>query len=259
MAHNANGNNVSTWDKICDWYASQATLVGMVYSLGAAVVIVGALFKIQHLPGAGPMLFAGMLTEAVLFTMGIFEKPHATYHWENVYPQLVGDEVKEVLGGAGAAQSAPVASVNALEEKDVKALKESIANIASSANSLADLGKLAEGSNKLSEKLAAAAVAADQFAGAQAGLANGAQELGKNYSAAAQASAELGKNNEVIAKNIAAAAQTVAALNSAYEVELKAAQDAQKDAEAYAAAQKKLAAQVADLNKVYGNMLSALA
>lgn len=260
MAKNDKETKVSTWDKICDWYAGQATLVGMVYSLGAAVVIVGALFKILHLPGASVMLFAGMMTEALLFTMGIFEKPHATYHWEHVYPQLIEEEGAEhPAAAAGAAVANAPVSVPSLQESDVKALKEGIANVAASANALADLGKLAEGSNKLGEKLAAATVAADKFAAAQTGLVEGAAKLGENYNAAAQASAELGKNTEAVAKNVAAAAQNVASLNAAYEVELKAAQAGQKDAEAFAVAQAKLASQVADLNKIYGNMLSAIA
>lgn len=279
MAQKENGGFAAKWDKICDWYAAQGRAVGMIYSLGAAVVIVGALFKIQHLPGAGPMLFAGMLTEALLFTMGIFEKPHPTYNWENVYPQLIGHEVKEVLGGAGAGapSAAPAASapagVPALEEKDVKALKESIANVAASASALADLGKLAEGSNKLSEKLAAAGEAADKFAGAQAVLAEGADKLGQNYVSAAAAAAEIGKQNEAAAQSAQSVAKNVAALNVAFELELKAAQNAQKDAEAmaaqsaaaleagkaFAAAQQKLSQQVSDLNKIYGNMLSAIA
>lgn len=39
----------------------------MLYSLGASVVVLGALFKIQHWPGAGFMLSAGLITEALIF------------------------------------------------------------------------------------------------------------------------------------------------------------------------------------------------
>ena len=44
-------------------------ITGMAYGLGASVVIIGALFKIMHFPGAGPMLMAGMGCEAVLFAL----------------------------------------------------------------------------------------------------------------------------------------------------------------------------------------------
>ena len=36
------------------------------------------------------MLIAGMTIEAILFAIGCLDKPHADFHWENVFPQLVG-------------------------------------------------------------------------------------------------------------------------------------------------------------------------
>ena len=74
------------------WYESYQgkRIVGAVYSIGAAVVIIGAMFKILHLEGAGVMLGVGMITEAVLFTIGVFDQPHPEFHWENVFPQLLG-------------------------------------------------------------------------------------------------------------------------------------------------------------------------
>mgnify|MGYP002526675081 CR=1 FL=1 len=47
------------------------------YGWGAAVVIFGALFKIQHWPGATPMLIIGMSTEVLIFFMSAFEPPQA--------------------------------------------------------------------------------------------------------------------------------------------------------------------------------------
>lgn len=271
------------------WYESYKgqRVVGIVYSVGASVVIIGALFKILHWQGASIVLMIGMFTEAFLFIIGALDKPHATYHWEEVFPQLLGHGADPMLvaekagqprptllGGAGSASSsAASATAPGLAEGDVKALKESIANVAATANSLADLGKLAEGSNKLSEKLAAAAEATDKFAGAQTGVAQAADNLGANYVAAAKAAEAIKNDTEAAAQSQAAAAKNLAALNAAYELNLKSAQNAAQEAakladaniaaakssEAFAAAQDKLAKQVADLNKVYGNMLSAIA
>ena len=53
------------------------TIMPKVYGIGAAVVIVGALFKIQHYPGAGVMLGIGLGVEAVIFFLSAFEPPHA--------------------------------------------------------------------------------------------------------------------------------------------------------------------------------------
>ncbi len=67
-------------------------VMGYVYGWGAAVVMVGALFKIQHYPGSGVMLVVGLLTEAVIFFLSAFEPPHEQVDWSLVYPELAGIE-----------------------------------------------------------------------------------------------------------------------------------------------------------------------
>lgn len=62
------------------------------YGWGAAVVILGAMFKILHLPGADYMLVVGLTTEAVIFFFSAFEKPHEEVDWTLVYPELAGME-----------------------------------------------------------------------------------------------------------------------------------------------------------------------
>ena len=54
------------------------------------VVMVGALFKIQHYPGAGIMLCVGLSTEAIIFFFSAFEPPHVEPDWSLVYPELAG-------------------------------------------------------------------------------------------------------------------------------------------------------------------------
>ena len=56
-------------------------VMAKVYGLGAAVVIVGALFKILHWKGADLMLMVGLLTEAFLFTISAFEPLHKETDW----------------------------------------------------------------------------------------------------------------------------------------------------------------------------------
>ncbi|MDE6402986.1 MAG: gliding motility protein GldL [Muribaculaceae bacterium] len=63
------------------------------YSIGAAIVIWGALFKILHLPGGNTLLSIGMGTEVLMFILTAFDRPPKEYHWERVYPGLFnGDE-----------------------------------------------------------------------------------------------------------------------------------------------------------------------
>ena len=65
------------------------------YGWGASIVILGALFKIQHYPGAGLMLMLGMGTEAIIFFFSAFEPLHVEYNWALVYPELALGEDEE--------------------------------------------------------------------------------------------------------------------------------------------------------------------
>ena len=65
------------------------------YGIGAAVVILGALFKIMHWEGANYMLVVGLGTEAVIFFFSAFEKPATDYDWSLVYPELATSEGAE--------------------------------------------------------------------------------------------------------------------------------------------------------------------
>ncbi len=60
------------------------------YGWGAAVVIIGALFKINHYTGADIMLIIGLGTESIIFFFSAFEPPHVEPDWSLVYPQLAG-------------------------------------------------------------------------------------------------------------------------------------------------------------------------
>jgi len=64
------------------------TIMPKVYGIGAAVVIVGALFKILHLNGADEMLMIGLSVEAAIFFLSSFEPAHKDPEWEKVYPEL---------------------------------------------------------------------------------------------------------------------------------------------------------------------------
>ncbi len=81
-------------------------LMSYVYGWGAAVVLLGALFKIEHFPGASVMLVAGLSTEALIFFMSAFEPLHEEYDWSIVYPELAGiDEAVDTDDRKSAVQS----------------------------------------------------------------------------------------------------------------------------------------------------------
>ena len=76
------------------------------YSIGAAVVIWGALFKILHLPGGNALLSIGMGTEVLMFVLTAFDRPPKEYHWEEVFPVLSSNNPEDrpdFTGGGGGA------------------------------------------------------------------------------------------------------------------------------------------------------------
>lgn len=227
------------------WYESYSgqRVIGIVYSAGAAIVILGALFKIQHYPGASIMLNFGMGTEVVLFLIGILDKPHPSFHWEEVFPQLVDpktvqDEEKEKLaslprpdlaaatGGtapapAKAAEKASRAEVPALKDEDLKALKDGIADLAKTATQFSELGKVAQTGVKLGEKLAAAEAATDTYANATTTLAQSYAKVNGEVEQAIAKTQAYAQNVEQAGKNAAQVSKSVAALNSVYELQLQ--------------------------------------
>ncbi len=284
--------------RFMNWYGSYQgkRVVGMVYSIGASVVIIGALFKIMHFPGASAVLMVGMITEAMLFMIGCLDKPHPEFHWHEVFPQLLGHGTEPELlkemqarpkptlmgGGAGSAEGAPAtgsANIPALSDKEVSALKEGIAGLAKTAAQLSELGKVATATTQLSEKLDAAGQAAEQFVVAGKAISEKSEVLSATYGQVAEDMKKVAAGTKDYEGQVAAAAKQLNSLNAVYELQVNAVQaqvnavqaqvetckkmndlsaEALKAQEAYEAGAKKLAAQVADLNKVYGNMLNAL-
>jgi gliding motility-associated protein GldL len=74
------------------------SFMAKLYGLGASVVIIGALFKINHWHGAGTMLAIGLITEAIIFFFSAFEPLHEEIDWTLVYPELAGIPEDESLG-----------------------------------------------------------------------------------------------------------------------------------------------------------------
>lgn len=275
------------------WYESYKgkRVTGIIYSVGAAVVIIGALFKILHWPGASVVLMVGMFTEAFLFMIGTLDAPHPTYAWEQVFPQLVSLEhgcepnlyaeisqrEKPTLlggmggnGGNGGGVSLPA---GALSDKDQASLSEGIQKLAKTAAQLNDLGKVAEGTAKLGEKMEIAGNAMEKFAASATNMSGQTEAYEKGLNAVNANLNNLNAIYELQLKNVQAQAdalklQTDKTNAATAQVELMAedlkkaaaaTSAAAKSSESFEAAAKQLAAQVADLNKVYGNMLSALA
>ena len=270
------------------WYNSPSgqRLVGATYCLGASVVILGALFKIQHWPGASYVLTAGMITEAILFGIGVFEKPHKNYHWENMFPALLGDTTASM----SVADALPSSS---LSSEDSKKLESGIKQLSETAGQLGDISKAASTSVVFAQNLSNASDAAASFASKQKNLDVASDGLFKSYQEIAGTLSNVNVGTKTYAAKADALHNSMHAINSIYELELKnieaqaqaiklqsdainaqtgkvtaATSDMEKlfatvvatakDMEQYKQQTEKLAKQVSDLNNIYGNMLNAI-
>lgn len=207
-------------------------VMNMVYGLGAAIVIIGALFKIQHIEigplTGGLMLTIGLVTEALVFTVSAFEPIDDELDWSKVYPELSGAQ------GSGL-KSSNASAVAAGEEDSMLSKK------------LDTMLKEAKIDSKLMESLG---TSIKNFEGAAKGIAPAADAMTaqKKYS-----------------QEMSLAATQMESLNNIYKVQLESASKQSEINEAVADNAGKLKDQMASLtsnlnslNGVYGGMLTAM-
>lgn len=201
------------------------TITNMVYGLGAAIVIVGALFKIQHWPFGSLILTIGMIVEALVFTYSAFERQQSELDWSLVYPELAG--------GMGSAKKAKKE-----EPKDAEGLL----------------------SKKLDNMLKEAKIDGELMASLGNSIKN-FEGAAKGISPTVDAMAAQKKYSE----EMSLAAAQMESLNSLYKVQMESAnRQATINEESVANAEKlkeqmqSLASNLSSLNGVYGGMLSAM-
>lgn len=96
------------------------TFMGYVYGFGASIVMVGAYFKLTHIPGADFMLGLGLGVEALIFFLSAFEPQHLEYQWDNVFVELEEDwdgEQRTKFGTTSGGESSG-SSINTPEMND---------------------------------------------------------------------------------------------------------------------------------------------
>jgi len=141
------------------------TITNMVYGLGAAIVIVGALFKIQHWPFASLILTLGMIVEALVFTWSAFEKQTDELDWTVAYPELAGGaskaKTKETAEGVLTKKLDNLLKEAKIDGALVTSLGDSIRDLNSAA---VGMGGSAGASQKYSDQMAEAAAQMESLA-----------------------------------------------------------------------------------------------
>ncbi|MCT4628890.1 gliding motility protein GldL [Winogradskyella sp.] len=201
------------------------TITNMVYGLGAAIVIVGALFKIQHWPFGSLILTIGMVVEALVFTYSAFERQQADLDWSLVYPELAGGQSL----GKKAKKEEPKDAEGLLSKKLDNLLKEAKID---------------------GELMASLGDSIKNFEGAAKGISPTVDSMAaqKKYS-----------------EEMSLAAAQMESLNSLYKVQMESAnrqaainEEAVENATKLKEQMQSLASNLSSLNGVYGGMLSAM-
>jgi gliding motility-associated protein GldL len=249
---------------------------------GAAIVIVGALFKIMHWPGSNIAIIAGLGTEAVLFILFGVDVPHEEYDWTLPYPELAG------MGGHGhnhddheeshheeTKSIEPVSSQLDAMLAEAKIGPELIESLGTGMRSLSDTAsKIGDISN--------AAVATNEYVDSVKNASKNVAHLADTYSKAADSIASLAESNDAgssIGGSLNNVAKNLSALNATYELQLQGSRthleatekfyegladlmknlhDSVDDTKKYRAEMAQLSTNLTALNTIYGNMLGAM-
>jgi gliding motility-associated protein GldL len=262
-------------------------LKNLIIGVGAGVVLLGALFKLQHWPGAGLMLTVGMCTEAFIFCLLGILPPHKDYYWERYYPNL--DENPHVeaykkgvkftppttaIGSSSSANSNTTAHMDKMLEEanlnpaNLKRLSDNFQSFNTTVNQMKDITDVTAATGSYSQSAREAADALGQMKDTFIGATSTMQ----SFNNAADSTAQFHDQVQVLSKNLGS-------LNQIYEVELQDANNHLKamnkfysnlvnasDAMASSATDAvnakeqiaMLSKNLTQLNSIYGNMLSAM-
>jgi gliding motility-associated protein GldL len=241
---------------------------------GASIVIVGALFKIMHWPGASVALIAGLGTEALLFILFGIDIPHEEYDWSLAYPELGGmggheDEHEESVKGL------PISNQLDAMLAEAKIGPELIESLGTGMRSLSDsASKIGDISN--------ATVATNDYVDSVKSASKNVSHLADTYSKAAESISSLAESNDAghsIGESLNSVSKNLSALNATYELQLQGSRghleatekfygglnelmknlhDSVDDTKKYRQEMSQLSNNLTALNTIYGNMLSAM-
>lgn len=255
------------------------TIMPKVYGIGASVVIIGAMFKILHLPGAAAMLGIGLSTEAIIFFLSAFEPPHKDPDWSKVYPELADD----YEGPTAAPRIANKASGK--EESVSKKLDHMLESAKIGPELIDSLGKGMQSLAKNAKDMGtvtSAAVATEEYSKSLSAASKSIGEMNKSYSTTASAMAELAnasKDTKEYHSQVQNITKNLGALNAVYEMELQDAnshlkamnkfysnvasvmesmEKAGRGSEQFSSELQKLTGNLTSLNGIYGSMLTAM-
>lgn len=231
------------------------------YSIGAAIVIWGALFKILHLPGGNTLLSIGMGTEVLMFLLTAFDRPPKEYRWEDVFPVLDSKNPEDrpefngggvIIGGnasggvinLGGAQDSDMIGAPSngattiisgtqaraavglpegvqLSEEQTTSLSESITKMAAAADQLSRMAELTCATQNYLDRIASISEEMERLHQTTNALNNVSEVLLQSYQAITQHSAEINDSSNGYVEQMQGLNRNISGLNTIYEIQLK--------------------------------------
>ena len=219
--------------------------IAKLYGLGASVVIIGALFKIQHWQFATEMLTVGLCTEALIFFFSAFEPLHEEIDWTLVYPELAGipQEGGElpahggkqhggggggfVGGGGGGAGSAALAKFDEMLEKAeitpdlFQKLGVGMKKLGDATEKMNAMGDISAASTKYMSTIKNADESLGKLADSYQTTAKVINETGSNYKNIADSLSVIEVGGKSYQQQLESLNKNLSALNAAYELQIK--------------------------------------
>ncbi len=270
------------------WKAFMAKL----YGWGASVVIIGALFKIQHYPYAGFLLSVGLITEAIIFFFSAFEPLKEEPDWKLVYPQLdpsySGEDVGFAAvggggggygGGAGLSQFDKMLADAGITPDVFDKLSSGLKKLTETTNNFNAMGDLAATTNEYASTIRKANESIMSLSESAKQTARSMTDSNPVYHALGETSKTIETGGKSYHEKLEALNKNLSALNAAYELQLRGTNDHVKsteviykgmeglmkdltgsadDTKKYREQVAKLNENLTSLNSVYGNMLAAM-
>lgn len=216
------------------------------YSIGAAVVIWGALFKILHLPGGNTLLCVGMGTEVLMFILTAFDRPAKEYKWEEVFPVLATNDPEDrpdfnggggiiIGGGTGdapksdgivvtdkqARQAVGIPDGINLTEEDSRSLSESIAKMAAASDQLSRMAELTDATQQYLSQMSAISEQMERLRATTEALNQVSDVLLGSYRAITDNSENITRSSTGYVEQMDSLNRNISGLNAIYEIQLK--------------------------------------
>lgn len=254
--------------KIQKWMDTMAgqTFMQYAYSWGAAIVILGTLFKLTHLPGANLMLFIGMGTEVLVFVLSGFERvtekaEEPAGAGAQVQPLQQGTVViggaVPVAGGSAVVGGAPMVNVDPEALAHGAALSAAAANLASAGQAAAEaqlaLSQLKSGGMSVDPNQ----IKATDPAAIEEAVKNYAEELTELTEVLSRVKAQAARMS-TDSEEMENLNRTLTGIATVYELQLRNISKQVSTIEQIDEQTRKMAEQIEELNKVYARMIQAL-